>query len=262
MFRKKPKTTDIADAVQHRSETVGNPPTPPLRVAIIGAAASERYFARARYDYRWEVWGLNSIRPDQRMDQNRWAPIRWARMFNLHRFEHLNRDAYQYLVWDLDWSKNNPRVPFYVIDTWHGLLANERLFPRLNLSALTPRGGSYHAGSFDMLVAFALTLGAVEINLHGIGLAMDSARSEPISARACLEYWCGVAEGRGARVTAMPDCDIFRQYHLVVSDTTYGYDDVKLVVEARDLVRPINEYGPLPKAEPTEDQEQAAAQRT
>lgn len=218
----------------------------PLRVAIIGGGAKEKYFVGAKYDHSWEIWGLNSIRPDQRME-NRWDRIRWAKMFNLHRFDHLNRDCPEYITWDMHWSKANPQVPIYVVDSWHGLLANEHLFPHKMLQDLTPRGGKYHAGSIDMMVAYATALGAVQIAIHGVSLALDSARSEPISARACLEYWCGVAEGRGVEVIARPDCDIFRQYHLVVSDTTYGYDDVKLVVEARDLQRNPDEYGPLPK---------------
>jgi len=200
-----------------------------LKVAIIGGAAREEQFLGQHEGPGWEIWGLNSIRPDGR--EKGWQPIRWARMFNLHRFEHLNRDAYQYILWDTAWSKANPQIPIYVIDTWHGLLERERLFPVASLARLTPRGGRYHAGSFDMLVAYAILEGAAEIALHGIGLALDSWREEPISARACLEYWCGVAEGRGIRVTASEDCDIFAQYHLVKSHSVYGYDDIRLIVD-------------------------------
>lgn len=250
MFRRKPAPIEFrTETIAPRGDDNAISRTP-LKVAIIGAGAKEKYFTGAKYDHTQTIWGLNAIRPDHRMDQSRWAPIRWAAMFNLHRFEHLNRDAYQYIIWDTDWSKNNPKVPFFVVDSWHGLLANERLFPREQIALqLGPRGGKYHAGSFDMLVAYAISLGASEIALHGIGLALDSARGEAISARACLEYWIGVAEGRGVRVVVHPDCDILRQYHLVVSDTTYGYDDVKLVVEARDLTRDPSTYGPLPKLE-------------
>lgn len=245
LFRTKP---DIAASIARRQqfeESVS--PKPQLKVAIVGGASKEKHFLNAHYDWRWEIWGLNSIRPDARLSEDRWAPITWARMFNLHRFAHLNRDCYQYIVWDMAWAKANPTIPMYVIDSWHGLLPNERIFPLHNLLDLTPRGGKYHAGSFDMLLAYAIQQGATEINLHGIALALGSARSEPISARACLEYWCGVAEGRGVKVTTMPDCDIFRQYHLVVSDSTYGFHDVKLVVEARDLQKDPSTYGPLPK---------------
>jgi len=83
-------------------------------------------------------------------------------------------------------------------------------------------------------VAHAILEGATEIALHGIGLALDSPRAEPISARACLEYWCGVAEGRGIKVTTAEDCDIFLQYHLLKSSTVYGYDDVKLIEDRHE----------------------------
>lgn len=210
-----------------------------LKVAIIGGASKEQYFSGRHESPGWEVWGLNGIRPDAR--QQAWKPIRWARMFNLHRFAHLNRDCYEYIIWDTAFSKANPKVPVYVIDTWHGLLENEVIFPLKDLIRLTPRGGRYHAGSFDMLVAYAILEGATEIALHGIGLALDSWRAEPISARACLEYWCGVAEGRGIEVTTTEDCDIFHQYHLLKSNTVYGFDDVKLIEgqhEHRDHPRP------------------------
>lgn len=220
----------------------------PLRVAIIAGGAKMRYFEAANYDWRWQVWGLNAIRPDGKQSMQRWRPIRWARMFNLHRFEHLNRDCYEYILADTDWAKENPRVPFYVCDSWHGLLPNEVIYPLESLHyTLPPRGGRYHAGSIDMLVALAIHEGAVEIALHGVGLALDSPRAEPISARACLEYWCGYAQGRGVEITVHPDCDLFRQYHLVASDTIYGFDDVKLLVEAADLAKDPSAYGPTPR---------------
>jgi hypothetical protein len=200
----------------------------PLKVAIIAGGAKEANFLDPKTSGQWEVWGLNAIRPNERLRGSWVRPITWARMFNLHRFEHLNRDCPEYIYTDSEWAKRNREVPFYVVDSWHGLLPNEHLFPIADLQSL-PRGGLYHAGSLDMLVAYAVHLGAVAISLHGIGLSLDSHRDEPISARACLEYWCGVAEGRGRNVSAAPDCDIFYQYHLVRSRSVYGFDDVQLI---------------------------------
>lgn len=79
-----------------------------------------------------------------------------------------------------------------------------------------------------MLAAFAIWLGFKRIELYGVRL-MES--GEPIAARACLEYWLGVAEGRGIETYVHPACDLFAQYHLVKSRTVYGYDDVRLVEE-------------------------------
>ena len=188
-----------------------------MKVAIIGGAT--RYGSGAHYDNSWQIWGLNSIRP-------KWIP-RWHKMFNLHRLQHLERDCPQYVDWDSVWSRRNPKVPFYVIDSWRGLLKNQVLFPRAALAYL-PRP-DYHASSLDWMVAFAIHLKAEAIHLHGVRFALDSPREEPISAQACLEYWCGYAEGRGIKVMAHSDCEMFLQFHLVVSRTVYGYDDVRMV---------------------------------
>lgn len=188
-----------------------------MKVAIIGGVAQQQFFFGQRDG--WSIWGLNSIRPA-------WVR-KWSKMFNLHRFKHLERDCPQYVDWDTVWSKRNPNVPMYVVDRWPGnRLANQVLFPLDKLRAL-PRGGIYHAGSFDMMVAFAILLRAEEIAIHGVRLTNET--GEPISARACLEYWIGVAEGRGIKVTTAEDCDMFAQFHYVRSKSVYGYDDVHMV---------------------------------
>lgn len=196
-----------------------------MKVAIVGGGSVNPYEI-LRYGRDWEVWGLNAIRPP-------WAyTLKWARWFNLHRWEHLKRDWAEGLRKEIAWAQRHPSVPFYVVDSWRaGTLPNEKIFPAARL-ARAPRG-TYHAGSFDWLVAFAVSLGARVIALHGVGLALDSPREEPISARACLEYWCGYAAGKGVKIIAGSDCDIFYQYHLVRSHTIYGYDDVRLVEEQR-----------------------------
>lgn len=182
----------------------------------------------------WEYWTLNAIRPAWTGERYQdlihrvvyHEGVRWARAFNLHRFKHLKRDCPQYIYADSTWARHHPSVPFYVVDAWpKGYLPKQVIYPRAAL-AKQPQG-AYHAGSFDMLVALAVHLGAREIALYGIALNMES--GEPISARACLEYWCGYAAGRGVKVTVDGGSDLFRQFHLVKSRTYYGFDDVKLV---------------------------------
>lgn len=204
----------------------------PLRVAMVSGAASANPVI-TRFSQGWEVWGLNAIYPPWQ------SHIRWARRFNLHRWEHLKRDWAAGLRAEIN-GANALDVPLYVLDPWRkGALKKEIVLPRESLEAL-PRGGKYHAGSFDIMVAYAISLGAKEISIHGVSLALDGNREEPISARACLEYWIGVAEGRGIKVE-MVECDLFYQYHLVRSATTYGWDDVQLVEE-----RGIPKFDPRP----------------
>lgn len=190
-----------------------------MKVAIIGPSSHPH--AGELYDKTWELWGLNSVHT-RRHDQ---AP--WARMFNLHRLAHLERDCPQYVDWDSAYSRRHPKVPMVVVDSWKGLLKNQVIFPRAEL-AKQPRG-HYHASSFDWLVAYAVYLKAKMINIHGAQFALDSNREEPVAAWACLEYWCGYAEGRGIPVKTHRDCDMFVQYHLVRSNTVYGYDDVAMI---------------------------------
>lgn len=201
----------------------------PLRVAMIAGGTRTPQHVIDRFKAGWEMWGLNAIYPA-------WTGhIEWSRRFNLHRWDHLVRDWRGGLRSEISMMQLQPKVPLYVLDGWRkGALPNQKILTREMLAEL-PRGGQYHAGSFDIMVAFALTLGAKEISLHGISLAWDSWREEPISARACLEYWIGVAEGRGCKVSLF-DCDLFYQYHLVRSQTVYGWDDVKLM-EERDIPR-------------------------
>lgn len=165
-----------------------------------------------------EIWGLNAIRPE-------WVP-RWDRMFNLHRHEHLVRDWPKGLKKEKKWVAENPAIPFYVIGDWPKEDYPFQVeFPRQELDHM-PRS-NYHAGSFDWMVAFAIHLGARGIYFYRMGLNMES--GEPISARACLEYWCGYAEGLGVKVIGTRNCDIFHQFHLVKSNSVYGYDDIQLV---------------------------------
>jgi hypothetical protein len=194
---------------------------PELKIAIVGPSAAQR--SVDLYDQTWTFWGINSC--------YRRLAARWAAMFNLHRLAHLERDVPQYIGWDAAFSRLNPKVKMVVVDTWRGLLKNQVIFPRAELEH-QPRS-DYHASSFDWMLAYAVHLGAKIVSVHGANFALDSNRDEPISARACLEYWAGYAEGRGTRVWTAGDCDLFLQYHLVASRTVYGYDDVVMVEDRR-----------------------------
>lgn len=183
-----------------------------MKVVMLGGVAEEKYW----HPYPdAEIWGLNGIRP-------KWVK-KFDRMFNIHTRSNLEAEWKKGLEKDIAWANKNPNVPFYVIEPWPEALSTVA-FPRSEMNFGRP---NYHCGSFDWMVAFAIHLGATEIDLHGIQLNM--AGGEPISARACLEFWCGFAEGKGIKVTTARDCDLFWQYHLVRVKNVYGYDDMPLV---------------------------------
>lgn len=190
-------------------------------VRIFGGLARAENFK----DDGAEIWALNGI-------IKTWMP-RVDRLFNLHTWDRLM--AYKYKFTELDWLREHPHTPFYTMDVWPiSNDVNQHLFPCKLMMYDFPRG-RYHCGSFDWLIAFAIRMGAERIDLHGIGMVLEP--GEPISARACLEYWCGLAEGRGITVTAAEDCDLFYFYHLVKSNLIYSVDDTPIYEDRRDKAR-------------------------
>lgn len=164
----------------------------------------------------WEFWCINNVRPA--------IVDRWDRWFNLHHYDTLRREWKSGLAQELALAHLDPEVPCYVLESWKGKLPNERIFPLKALEKM-PRG-SYHCGSFDWLVAYALHLKAREIAIFGAYLAFE--HGEPMSAHPCLEYWIGYAQGRGCNVKVY-DSGLFYNYRLVRDKRRYGYDDWDLV---------------------------------
>lgn len=169
-----------------------------------------------------EIWCLNAIRPH-------WLnPRKISKCFNLHRYPHLQRDWAGGLKMEAEWAAIFPEVPFYVIGPWpKKVLPNQIQFPRHKLDELEPNA-QYHSSSIDMMLCLAWAEGFDEIVIHGINFQNET--GEPISARCCLEYWIGRAQGAGVAVTVAEDCDsLFKQFHYVKSNSYYGYDDIHMV---------------------------------
>lgn len=192
---------------------------PAMQVSIVGGAARD---GQGLLERAGEIWCLNAIRPN-------WLPVsRITQCVNLHRYKHLKRDWHEGVYREAEWANRFPEVPFIVCDRWPAaLLPNQVLLPRAELEAMP--NGKYHARSIDWMVAWATLQGAKQINIHGISFQIMEA-GEPISARACLEYWLGYARGRGVAIDIAPDCDaLFKQFHYVRSDSSYGFDDVHMI---------------------------------
>ena len=171
-------------------------------------------------DAETEVWGFNELY--RVYDPTLYRFTRW---FELHiRSYFANPEWHAHALFlnrllDLGVTVYLPKRDAAVI--------RSKFYPRAKVAALSPHG-EYHAGSFDWMVALAIAEGFTEITLYGVDFAGGG---EPISARACLEYWLGVAEGRGI-VTRVVGGDVFRIFHLTRSDTPYGFAPFRLVQEA------------------------------
>lgn len=186
-----------------------------MKIVMIGGAITKP--ALVPNEKGWEQWIINNV-------FHEWTGLRITRWFNLHHLKTLKKEYAGGLAQEIAWAWLHQKVPCYVLQSWAGALPNERIFPRKKLAAM-PRGW-YHCGSFDWMVAYAVLLGAKEISIHGVRLCTDS--GEPMSARACLEYWIGYAEAKGCKVH-FHDGDLFYNYHLVRDRKAYGYDDWDLL---------------------------------
>ena len=190
-----------------------------MKIAIIGGVAKESG-GLLKLGREWHFWCLNACMP-------KWLSPRYVRIdkwFHLHKRSVLERAIPEHLEQFESWANEHDEMEFVLLERWHEL-PNAVILPRADLEAM-PRGG-YHCGSFDWMVAYAIMLGATELFLTGISLHRES--GEPMSSGPCLEYWCGYAEGRGIKVTAASDCDLFWNYRLVRDRRMYGYDDFDLV---------------------------------
>lgn len=180
-------------------------------VMLLGGGARPTEFKTNEY------WGLNS--------HLHLTLPKVTRMFDLHHYKILKRDG-----WDFEreilFAQQNPKCPLYVLERWPEPIKNQIIFPGKKLST-EYTFGDYHCGSFDWMVAFAIHEKFKKIILNGIGLSLVDG-GEPLSARACLEFWCGVATGKGIEIGAI-NCDLFTWQHIVKSYEIYGYDDVTLL---------------------------------
>jgi len=120
-------------------------------------------------------------------------------------------------------NRNVPRPVLVTAHPWPSL--KSLVYPLANIGKMNTYG-AWHCGSFDYMLAFALQRQYTDIRLYNINFTRGG---EPLGAAACLAYWVGVAEGRGATVR-LYNCDtIGKTYQLLESRRQYGIEDMVLV---------------------------------
>jgi hypothetical protein len=189
------------------------------KVAIVGKGPMHLHAPFG--DPEYELWGLNDAewRPG-------YAPVEsFHRWFQLHNPEYMSVH-YPVGVIDLEtqWSKK-------VDDT---ILYMDRHYPEypnsvpLPVSDMTDGFPYYHTSSFDWMVAMAIHEGFEAIEMYGCDFRTfpTTLDGEPVSGRACLEYWLGYAQGKGIDVKAYTTGDLFLNVHVAVFRSTlrYGLD--------------------------------------
>jgi len=162
-----------------------------------------------------DVWRMNVPSPG----------LRATTFFQLHDRGTLKRDwnrGYGLTIKELR-ALNCP-VCVWSPDDWKDV-RNTVKFPRKKIEALTTRG-KYHQSSFDWMLCLAIHMKYKRVVLYGVDFGpWDGA--EPMSGRACLEYWVGVAEERGVLVQVREPTSLFKTINYVRSDFAYGDPDFR-----------------------------------
>jgi hypothetical protein len=185
----KPKIIDADKAIVEV-----NPPRP--EVAICGFASSSRHLIPVDND-QVEIWGLNQLyRHIDRAD-------RW---FDIHRhWEEDNVEGTDHPKWLRECG-----IPVYMVKRDPELPTSVR-FPIENsiTSAL-----DYFTSTVAYMLALAISEGFSKIHLYGIDLVVGT---EYEVQKACVEFWLGMAHGKGI------DLEIPNQSALLSQTHRYGY---------------------------------------
>lgn len=197
------------------------------KLAIVGLGRGKEN-APVASGSQWDVWRCNPgfwVTADLQtwLDTDAW--------FEIHSRRYLRQAHGQDYIKGIAKLMNAVTAPTYFLDAreWKEVRKREQL-PRPVIAKMLPRG-DYHAGSIDWMLAFALTLDYQHIELFGVDLGPTDA-GEPISARPCLEYWCGVAAGRGVNVVSHSP-SLFKIFNYQRATTPYHYDDSWRLIEDR-----------------------------
>ena len=189
------------------------------KVCIVGHAGTTR--AAAPYDDpSFEFWGCNELamQPDI-------ASIggRFDLWWNIHPRAEIEPDH-------IEWVKSCGK-PTFMVEQYTDIPTAVR-FPHETVEQSFPR--HYWTSTIAWQVAYALVMEYTEIHIYGVEMTCESERGEPSEygyQRSCLEYWLGLAEGRGVQVVLPERCETLR----TVTGWRYGYD------QPPQMQGPINE---------------------
>lgn len=198
-----------------------HPPTTKRKIALIGKAPST--VAMAPYgDESWEVWILNTLGHLSEVP-------RWDRQFELHDLELTKAKEYgDYYQW-----LSRQTRPVYLRDSPPSGFAGGIQFPLGQILEHFGRyaGKRYLTNTVSLMVALAIMEHETgqpvsDIGLWGIDMAQHGLKaaghvgwftSEYARQRPSVEYWIGIAEGRGINVTIPAQSDILK------AACIYGY---------------------------------------
>lgn len=199
------------------------------KLAIVGMAPT---WTHAPFDDpTYDLWGFNHLFLDLDDDQL----SRFTAWFELHNPDHFVAKPSTRRLWLREVHPFDLYLHDQEIADEYGGIP----FPKREIEFGFRRGG-YHASSFDWLLACALLPPKQYDRIDFYGL-YGLTSGEPPSARACLEYWCGVAEGQGVDVHVPNETEVLMntemrggQYAYSVAPDGLGVTYLRDGIEWRD----------------------------
>ena len=173
------------------------------KIACLGGGRTLQY--APWFDPTWELWAHASCRHQCKRDPD----LLW----DMHPPE-LWRDPTK-KSWDpkyLSWLQAN-RIPIMMLAV-HADVPSSIKYPFETMVTEFPRG--YMTNHVAYMIALALMEGITNLALFGCDY---NTNSEYGPQRGSVEYWLGVAEGRGVQVQLPPGCDLLNKPPLL-----YGYE--------------------------------------
>lgn len=178
-----------------------------MKVAILGYTPTRK---DAPYkDKSWEIWGLNDLYKFKAEDDIQ----RWDRWFEIHQPTLKGNDvrhSFEQRVAEFKTWK----CPVYM-QAKHPDVPTSIEYP---LEKMMAEYGDYFTNSISYMLALAIHEGAQEIGIYGVDM---SASEEYGIQRPSVEYYLGIARGRGIKLDIHPACDLLKARFL------YGYESEK-----------------------------------
>ncbi len=171
-------------------------------MAIVGYAPSSRDKAPYQSD-DFEIWGVNEL--------YKVAP-RVDLLFELHNYRWLTSKARN--PQHLEWLKKS-KIPVYMLKHYKDI-PNSMEFP---IEMINLEFENYFTNSISYMLALAIVMGYKEIHVYGVDMATSE---EYQGQRPSVEYFVGLAQGRGIKVHIPNESDLLKTFY------QYGYDDFQI----------------------------------
>lgn len=145
-----------------------------------------------------EVWGINNFWNTMRDSQDRLRADIWWEMHQIRPdLVGIERGTPIQDENDMRWINTCP-VPLYTTEVWP---ANPRS-ARWPIGYFAKKYRDYFTCTFAMQIAEAIDIGFEELIVCGIELLCGTKRETTVES-SCVNYWLGLAEGRGMKITIM-----------------------------------------------------------